>query len=101
MNEIEALQASLAVRGNHTRLKRLMKRAEQGEKSAYRFSVAVLLHREVWRPRRKLVMQRLYTNGGKRNFLKVNFLILMLELEVPRHLYGAARTWERLNALSP
>ena len=32
MNEIEALQASLAVRGNHARLKRLMKRAEQGEK---------------------------------------------------------------------
>ena len=84
MNEIEALQASLAVRGNHARLKRLMKRAEQGE-SCISVFWAALLHREVWRPRRKLAMQRLYTNGGKRNFLKVNFLILMLELEVPRH----------------
>ena len=84
MNEIEALQASLAVRGNHTRLKRLMKRAEQGEKLHIGF-LGGSIHREVWRPRRKLVMQRLYINGGKRNFLKVNFLILMLELEVPHH----------------
>lgn len=100
MNEIEALQASLAVRGNHTRLKRLMKRAEQGEKLHIGFLGGSITQGSLASTKETCYAALVY-QWWKKKFPQSEFSYINAGIGGTTSLYGAARTWEDLMRYRP
>lgn len=100
MNEVEAMQASLAVRGNHARLKQLMRRAEQGEQLHIGFFGGSITQGSLASKPENCYASLVY-QWWKKKFPQSEFSYINAGIGGTTSLYGTARAWEDLMCYCP